>query len=333
MSKNKKNQLVVIISVATLLLISIIAFIFINKSDSNISKKFKNKIGLSVASVDGNKISFNDLEIRTLASKNFFEKQNFEKAGVRIDFTTPEGKKRLKVLERKVLNNLIEGKAIENIAHSKGILVSDAEINMAFKRAISGSDPKFVKKRLELYNFTEEEFTKYIVQRELYIKKVEDYYIKNSEIDQDALMKIKKAKEELKSGVNFSEVAKKYSEGITASSGGELGFFQRNQLDPELEKKAFSMKKGEVSDIIETISGFHIISVDDILNNDSGKVMMVSVNEIFVAKRKDFMHFFENAIKNMDIEINSSDYEWDTSKNEAIFKDASLREFEKELIK
>ncbi len=328
----KKNNLLLLISIMLILSLSIVlVFIFVKKSNSTISKKVRNKIGMSIASVDGNNISFSDLELRTLASKSFFEKQNFEKVGVRIDFSTPEGKKRLKVLERMVLNNLIEGRAIENIAHSKGISVLDDEINMALKRAIDKSDPEFAKKRIELYNFTEKEFAKHVVRRELYINKLEDYYRKNNTADKNTIDKIKQVEQALKSGTNFSAVAKKYSEGITASNGGESGFFQRGQLEKEIENKAFTMKKGEVSDIIESDLGFHIIYINDVLNDDSGRPMMVSIKQILI-KKKNFAQYFDNLIGKMKIQINSPDYTWDSSKNRVIFKDPSLVEFEYALV-
>lgn len=328
----KKNNLLILIS--TILISSIfivMTFYFINKSNSDISKKVKNKIGISVASVDGNKISFSDLELRTSASRNFFEKQNFEKVGVRIDFSTTEGKKRLKVLERRVLNNLIEGKAIENIAHDKGISVSNKEVDMALKRVVDESDPEFVKKRIELYNFTEEEFAKHVVRREIYINKLEDYYVKNNTADKNIINKIKKVEEALKSGESFSDVAKKYSEGLTAPNGGKLGFFQRGQLEREVESKAFIMKKGEVSDIIESNVGFHIIYIDDVLHDDVGRVMMVSINQILI-KKKNFIQYFDDLIGKMKIKINSTDYVWNASDNSVEFKDNSLTEFERALL-
>lgn len=67
-----------------------------------------------------------------------------------------------------------------------------------------------------------------------------------------------------RSGKDFQELAKKYSEDSSAQEGGSLGFFKRGQILPAFEEAAFSLKKGEISDLVRTTYGFHIIRVDDV---------------------------------------------------------------------
>ena len=63
-------------------------------------------------------------------------------------------------------------------------------------------------------------------------------------------------------GENFATLAVLYSEDPgTASKGGELGFYGRGELYPEFEAAAFKLKEGEVSDIVETKAGYHIIQL------------------------------------------------------------------------
>jgi len=73
---------------------------------------------------------------------------------------------------------------------------------------------------------------------------------------QDVLAKIK-------SGADFGELAKKYSEDGSAAQGGEIGWIVRGQTVKEFEDAAFGMKPGEVSDLIKTSYGFHIVKVFD----------------------------------------------------------------------
>lgn len=68
-----------------------------------------------------------------------------------------------------------------------------------------------------------------------------------------------------RSGKDFSELAKKYSQDSSAKEGGAMGFFKRGQILPAFEEAAFSLKKGETSDLVRTTYGFHIIRVDDVL--------------------------------------------------------------------
>lgn len=62
-------------------------------------------------------------------------------------------------------------------------------------------------------------------------------------------------------GENFRTLAVLYSEGPSASKGGEIGFSGRAELDPEYSKVAFSLKEGQVSNIVESAFGFHIIQL------------------------------------------------------------------------
>ncbi len=62
-------------------------------------------------------------------------------------------------------------------------------------------------------------------------------------------------------GADFAALAKKYSQGPTASSGGELGYFTRSQVVPAFGKAAFQLKPGQISGLVRTRFGFHIIKV------------------------------------------------------------------------
>ena len=69
---------------------------------------------------------------------------------------------------------------------------------------------------------------------------------------------------QLKSGAKFETLAEKYSEDPgSAKQGGSLGWVGRGQTVPEFEKAAFSLPKGQMSDLVKSSYGFHIIRVDD----------------------------------------------------------------------
>ena len=70
-------------------------------------------------------------------------------------------------------------------------------------------------------------------------------------------------KEISQDGSNFADLAKKYSQCPSASQGGDLGFFNRGDMVKPFEDSAFSMQIGQVSGIVETNFGYHIIRVVD----------------------------------------------------------------------
>jgi peptidyl-prolyl cis-trans isomerase SurA len=80
-------------------------------------------------------------------------------------------------------------------------------------------------------------------------------------------LKRERAEEALKkirSGMSFKKAAKKYSEDVSASSGGDLGVLERGKMLKEFEEAAFRLKQGQVSPIVETPFGLHIIKVDKV---------------------------------------------------------------------
>jgi len=77
-----------------------------------------------------------------------------------------------------------------------------------------------------------------------------------------ALEKMIAVKEKVDAGEDFSEIAKTYSEDpATSIRGGDLGFIKRGDLVPEFEEVAFNLEPGEISDIVETQFGFHVIKM------------------------------------------------------------------------
>ena len=86
---------------------------------------------------------------------------------------------------------------------------------------------------------------------------------KTAEI-QEILDRAKKVLNLARKGDNFAELARKYSDDSTASKGGDLGYFKSGDMVKPFADSAFSLKKGEISDLVRTRFGVHIIKVEDI---------------------------------------------------------------------
>jgi len=66
----------------------------------------------------------------------------------------------------------------------------------------------------------------------------------------------------IRAGGDFADFARRYSEdAATAPEGGDLGFWKRGEFVPDFEEIVFSLKEGEISDIVETTRGFHIVQL------------------------------------------------------------------------
>lgn len=81
---------------------------------------------------------------------------------------------------------------------------------------------------------------------------------------QEAQRRAEDLLKQIKGGAKLEDLAKKYSEDSgSAKQGGSLGWIGKGQTVPEFEKTAFSLPKGQISDLVKSSYGFHIIRVDD----------------------------------------------------------------------
>ena len=77
----------------------------------------------------------------------------------------------------------------------------------------------------------------------------------------EARKKIESIQTRLRNGEDFATLAKEHSEGPSSVKGGDLGYFKRGQMVKSFEEAAFALEPGEVSEIVETPFGYHLIKV------------------------------------------------------------------------
>lgn len=88
-------------------------------------------------------------------------------------------------------------------------------------------------------------------------------YLENTR--EAALARIQEALQRLKGKVNrFHDIARRYSECPTAMEGGKLGEIRKGALYPELDACLFRMQEGEISEVVETEIGFHVLLCEKI---------------------------------------------------------------------
>ena len=206
-------------------------------------------------------------------------------------------------IRSQVLENLIARELLYQESQKKGIKISEEEVNQQlikvkaqfpneaeFNNALNRMDltEASIKEKLErdlaLRKLIEDEITPKVTVTDSEIRafydnnpatfkqpervKASHILIKvdpqaNAEQKAEAQKKIDLVQAKLQKGEDFGALAKEYSEGPSGPKGGDLGYFTRGQMVKAFEEAAFAMKPGEVSGVVETRFGYHLIKVTD----------------------------------------------------------------------
>lgn len=196
--------------------------------------------------------------------------------------------------EKKLLESLIEKKIIFQYAESKGSSVDEMEIqqiieNILIKNKISLEDlNKELSDDGSSLSFLKDDI-KYQLTKNKILEKEIMPYINVSEYEIDAFLTNNDSKKKLKYNIShilithknfndqkikniykklesnqFSKIAKEFSEGPYALEGGSLGWKEISELPDIFQKTVLSMKKGQISEAIQSSNGYHILKLDDI---------------------------------------------------------------------
>ncbi|WP_409367360.1 peptidyl-prolyl cis-trans isomerase [Lysinibacillus sp. 38-6] len=185
-----------------------------------------------------------------------------------------------------MLNTLIDNKIIELEAKKEDITVSDDAIKAEYDELVEsygGEDA--LQETLDANGLTKDSvqdnirmylLTKNVIANSIDIsdEELKQYFEENKDdygqqeqvaashifLEDEATAKEVEAK--LKAGEDFAELAKTYSiDTDTSEDGGDLGYISRGQMDEQFEEAAFALEKDEVSGVVQSAEGYHIIKV------------------------------------------------------------------------
>ncbi len=244
----------------------------------------KNVEGL-VAKVNGEGITEEEFQEDYNVFRKLYERELGEDA---LDQVGADGKSLDDTIKESVLEKIIMEKIIAKEAESMNISITDVEIDDLMESYIEGMGGR--EKYDEFLKSTEisEEFFITNMRKELLVSKHKEEFLKGIEIaddeakeyydeNKDNLIVIRASHilvateeegreilERLKDGEDFATLATlKSIDSVSAAHGGDLGYFGKGQMIPEFEDAAFALEEGEISELVKTEVGYHIIQLNE----------------------------------------------------------------------
>lgn len=235
-----------------------------------------------VAVVNGTSIELERLE----KTFSIIEKDYMEYWGEDIMSRDIDGKTVREIVRTEILNNLINDELIKQSLEAASYKVDDADVDAQYNMFVEeeltnnpdqqtfydekGIDEAFIKNSIKSQMYVQEHFQRIkddILLEENNLEELYSTYViqvraSHILVDDEALGQELLAR--IEAGEDFAQLAEEYSnDPVSAAKGGDLDFFGRGQMVPAFNDAAFSMKPGEVSDLVQTDFGYHIIKVEE----------------------------------------------------------------------
>ncbi len=235
-------------------------------------------LSLPMARVNGAEVKYADFldDVDTL--KRFFDNQVAE--GMPEDAVPTEQEMRDNAFRK-----LVYGEVLKQEAAARGITVTDEEVEAEYAKLVaqSGGEDQVAAELESLYGWGPETFKEKVLVPYVMQSKLAEALRSGDSFGNEAMATAQEVLERAKAGEDFSELAKEYSDDPgSAPEGGELGWFGRGVMVTPFEDAAFALQPGEISDIVETQFGYHIILVDEI-EEEEGETVRVNARHILIA--------------------------------------------------
>lgn len=216
-------------------------------------------------------------------------------------------------LEKIIINRLVYDAVLHQVATSNNIAVSQADIDAQLNSIAkaSGVDIAAIDTTLQRqYGMNTGTFKEKILRPYITFQKLQQKYVADAAADGSAKAKAQDILNQVKEGKKtFAELAQQFSEDSTKSVGGDLGFFGRGQMVKEFEDAAFALPVGGVSGLVRTQFGYHIIKVEEKINDKTQGDQVHARHILIRVKTAD--DAVQEALLAARVRIFPSDFAWD----------------------
>ncbi len=209
------------------------------------------------------------------------------------DFNDPKNAEEVNLQKQNILDRMIDMKLESILAGQRNVKVSSAEIDKEIElmTAQSGLKPEDLESMLDkVYGWKKSDFIEHVVTPQIVERKLQEALNADKSFNSDAFNIAEEVKQKIAAGEDFGALAAKYSiDSTTANAGGDLGWVGKGQFVPNFENAAFVLAPGQVSEIIPTSFGLHIIQMVEKNNGDAGE--QIHAKHILIAT-KNFGEWF-----------------------------------------
>ncbi len=281
-----------------------------------------------IASINGKKMVYLDeYNHNNKAIRRFLENKEAASGDKSFDFASDDGLKRLAVVKKSVMGELIENKIIQILAEEKGIRFTPDQAKTVALQIINRDNKKeenMVSMNM-LYGWQSDDFSEKVVLPLLYREKLEEVVKEGGFLDLETKDKLATIKSRLAEGVDFSKLAEDFSDSPSKRSGGLLPSFSLDEMPfPEL-KPIFDWSVGKIGDPFETDEGWHFVKLEKkSVENGSPRV---EIRHILLAK-KPFSTWLEEQKKEFKVKVFLPGYYWHQKMGRLYFNEDALNEFE-----
>lgn len=267
------------------LLISLIG-IYLGRWQSTVITNLTRYVPLPAFYVNGQSVKLYDFLGDVNVLEDYLKRQNLETDKY--------------IVRKQVYDKIIELKVIEQLAQKRNITLTNEEINNQLKEilGVDNLSEEVGKITMELYGWDYDMYVEKVVRPILLARKLEEYFNTSQGTNQIREQVGSLYDQLVQNETKFEEIANEVNQDNTKVVSGDLGWFKLGDTVPEFEIVLLQLTEGEVSNVVETRYGFHIIKLNEKMIEEEQPLYHVS--HIFL-KKPLFNEYLKEQIKEVNL--------------------------------